>query len=170
VTTEAAEGGGKKTPLAVNLSRSVRKEKRKADRKRAQRDSGGGRGIVCDNIHIKNTPFPVPNWDTMRSNSKILDRIVYFLLQGDGEEAKFQSYSSLIAATKSGASGLAECASMMPFGSRICRATLNSTATIKSTATGKAFPQEAFLNCAEPNICATRRQPRAAAAGRTAET
>jgi len=49
--------------------------------------------------------------------------IVYFWLQGDSEEAKFQRPSSLIAAAKSGASVLAERASMMPFGSCIYRST-----------------------------------------------
>ena len=37
-------------------------------------------------------------------------------MQGDGEEIKFRGPSSLIAATKSGAIGHAELASMMPFG------------------------------------------------------
>jgi len=37
-------------------------------------------------------------------------------LQGDGEGAKLRRPSSLIAATKSDASGLAEGVSIMPFG------------------------------------------------------
>jgi len=60
----------------------------------------------------------------MRSNTKILDRIVYFGLQGGGEEAKLWMSLSLRAATKSGASGLAERASMMPFESCRYRTTL----------------------------------------------
>jgi len=62
----------------------------------------------------------------MRSNTKILDRIVYFQLHGDGEEAKLCRLSSPRAATKSGASGLAERASMMLFESCTCRANLAS--------------------------------------------
>jgi len=59
----------------------------------------------------------------MQSNVKISDRIVYFCDEGDREEVKIQRPSSLMAATKSGASGLAERASMMPFGSCIYGAT-----------------------------------------------
>jgi len=51
---------------------------------------------------------------------KILDRIV---MAGDGEGAKLRMHWSLIAATESGASGLAERVSMMPFGSFIFIAT-----------------------------------------------
>ena len=59
----------------------------------------------------------------MRSNTKIWDRVVYVWLQGDGEEAKLPRPSSLIAATKSGASRLGERVWMMAFGSWICQAT-----------------------------------------------
>ena len=67
--------------------------------------------------------FYVPLWDKMRSNTKILDRIVYFWLQCDGKEAELQRHSLPIAATESGASWLAERAPMMTFGLCMCRAT-----------------------------------------------
>jgi len=49
----------------------------------------------------------------MWSNTKILDRIVYFWLQCDGKEAELQRHSLPIVATESGASWLAERAPMM---------------------------------------------------------
>jgi len=58
----------------------------------------------------------------MRSNTKILNRIVYFWLQCDGKEAELQRHSLPMAATESGASWLAKRASMMPFGLCMCRA------------------------------------------------
>jgi len=67
--------------------------------------------------------FYVPLWDKMRSNTKILDRIVYFWLHCDGKEAELQRHSLPIAATESSASWLAERAPMMPFGVCMCRAT-----------------------------------------------
>ena len=62
----------------------------------------------------------------MRPNTKILDRVVF--LQCDGGKAKLQRSlqpgpSGYLAAIKSGASGLAERALMMPFGPFMCRAT-----------------------------------------------
>jgi len=84
----------------------------------------------------------------MWSNIKISDRIVYFWLQGDSEEAEFQRPSSLIAATKSGASGLAERTSMMPFGSCICRATWRQPVRLQLDA-----PQKSPNANRRPSIC-----------------
>jgi len=92
------------------------------------------------------TPFDVPNRDTMGSNIKISDRIVYFSLQGDSAEAKFQRPSSLIAATKSGASGLADRTSMMPFGSCIYWATWRQSVRLQLDAPQKS-PNTNRLHC-----------------------
>jgi len=109
------------------------------------------RDTTHSHVHRKSsllkTPFHVPNRDTMGSNIKISDHIVYFWLQGDSEEAKFQRPSSLIAATKSGASGLAERASMMPFASCIYRATWRQPVQLQLDA-----PQKSHKSCPTKQI------------------
>jgi len=81
------------------------------------------------------TPFPVPIWDTMRSNTKILDRIVYFWLHAMAKKL-----------SSAGLRRWEQPPNQVQVGS----------------------PNAHRLCCSK--CLATLRQPRVAAAGRTAET
>jgi len=132
-----------------------------------------GRHFAGTNLPLKSslrqTPFSFR--DTMRSNTQTLDRIMYGWSQGDGEEAKLRRLLPLSAESGHRIRRKRAQWTRIDEAVRITHMLGNTQlhCNINSTATGKAFPQKAFLNCAEPNICATPRELRAAAAGRTAE-